>query len=325
MVQEAKPLQQEGTEGAPEGPQEDLGEAEKLFDRQIRLWGLEAQKKLMSSRVLFIGMSAINVEASKDLALAGVSQTICDSRQWTEEEAEYNFLPVLANSIEPNCTVAEASKKGLEAMASFIPFSSALHRMSQGGGWFNRLAMLRVHRLLCAGLRIQTDNGAKSMFSHPHLLGVLQAKLGELDPKVNPAIFAVLALLRVDATAGVPRPPNDTFTPAAAVASKGAAAAESEETESATEAATRLAVEKVLTSEGLKVTSALRFAARQLAIGFNQQVNTSAAIVGGLLTQEVRKYITRDRKAVPNVVVFDAFTSCAAVARRRGARDLACL
>lgn len=45
MVQEAKPLQQEGTKGAPEGPQEDLGEAEKLFDRQIRLWGLEAQKK----------------------------------------------------------------------------------------------------------------------------------------------------------------------------------------------------------------------------------------------------------------------------------------
>lgn len=33
-----------------------------VYDRQIRLWGLEAQKRMQESRVLFIGLRALPAE-----------------------------------------------------------------------------------------------------------------------------------------------------------------------------------------------------------------------------------------------------------------------
>ncbi|CDJ34512.1 uncharacterized protein EMH_0090640 [Eimeria mitis] len=156
-------------------------------------------------------------------------------------------------------------------------------------------------------------------------MDVLKAKLGEMNPKVNAAIYAVLALLRWDEGTGVQRRSLEAFNSAAAAAEAAAAAAEgaaaaaaTTEAAAAAAAAAReieAAAEKVLAAEGVKSTEAIRCATKQLALGFNKQFNAVAAVVGGLLTQEVRKYITREQKAVPNVVVFDALTSCGAVAR----------
>lgn len=36
--------------------------ASEVYDRQIRLWGLEAQKRMQESKVLFIGMRALQTE-----------------------------------------------------------------------------------------------------------------------------------------------------------------------------------------------------------------------------------------------------------------------
>ncbi|VEL14374.1 unnamed protein product, partial [Protopolystoma xenopodis] len=44
-----------------------------LYDRQIRLWGLDAQNKLKGSRILILGMSGLAAEISKNIVLAGVS------------------------------------------------------------------------------------------------------------------------------------------------------------------------------------------------------------------------------------------------------------
>ena len=33
-----------------------------LYDRQIRLWGVEAQKRLRSAKVLVVGVSDVNLE-----------------------------------------------------------------------------------------------------------------------------------------------------------------------------------------------------------------------------------------------------------------------
>ena len=49
------------------------------YDRQIRLWGAEAQKKIQLSNILCVGMSVLNVEVSKNLLLAGFNVTFCDS------------------------------------------------------------------------------------------------------------------------------------------------------------------------------------------------------------------------------------------------------
>ncbi len=42
-----------------------------LYDRQIRLWGAEAQQRIRGSTVLIYGMNALGAEVSKNAVLAG--------------------------------------------------------------------------------------------------------------------------------------------------------------------------------------------------------------------------------------------------------------
>src|SRR2546423_11923810 len=42
-----------------------------LYDRQIRLWGVKAQERLRSAKILLIGMKARANEIAKNLVLAG--------------------------------------------------------------------------------------------------------------------------------------------------------------------------------------------------------------------------------------------------------------
>ena len=44
-----------------------------IYDRQIRLWGVEAQKKIRSCSVLLIGLSGFGSEIIKNLVLAGIA------------------------------------------------------------------------------------------------------------------------------------------------------------------------------------------------------------------------------------------------------------
>ncbi|PIA15964.1 hypothetical protein COEREDRAFT_81658 [Coemansia reversa NRRL 1564] len=67
-----------------------------LYDRQIRLWGMEAQRRLRSSSLCFIGVKALTLEACKNLVLAGVGHiTLCDGGTVTEDdlEVQYYFQP----------------------------------------------------------------------------------------------------------------------------------------------------------------------------------------------------------------------------------------
>ncbi|XP_050422077.1 SUMO-activating enzyme subunit 1 [Adelges cooleyi] len=44
----------------------------KVYDRQIRLWGYDAQKKLRTSKVLLIGLQGLGAEIAKNLILSGI-------------------------------------------------------------------------------------------------------------------------------------------------------------------------------------------------------------------------------------------------------------
>jgi len=72
----------------------DITEAEaQLYDRQIRLWGLDAQKRLRAARVLVAGMRGLGNEVTKNLVLAGVnSMTILDHEKMTKEDCVSSFL-----------------------------------------------------------------------------------------------------------------------------------------------------------------------------------------------------------------------------------------
>lgn len=52
-----------------------------LYDRQIRLWGLNAQQRLANARVCLVGAQALGQEVAKNLVLAGIHmlQVVDDS------------------------------------------------------------------------------------------------------------------------------------------------------------------------------------------------------------------------------------------------------
>jgi ubiquitin-like 1-activating enzyme E1 A len=58
-----------------------------LYDRQIRLWGAQAQERIRSANILLISLRALGTEIAKNLTLAGVkSLTIVDGDVATEED-----------------------------------------------------------------------------------------------------------------------------------------------------------------------------------------------------------------------------------------------
>lgn len=64
-----------------------------LYDRQIRLWGVDAQKKLLASRVLLVNIQGLAAEIAKNLVLGGInSLTLLDSNQVGDDDLKYNFL-----------------------------------------------------------------------------------------------------------------------------------------------------------------------------------------------------------------------------------------
>jgi ubiquitin-like 1-activating enzyme E1 A len=52
-----------------------------LYDRQIRLWGMDAQTRMRSTHVLVVGLNGLSNEVVKNLVLAGIGSLtiLCDS------------------------------------------------------------------------------------------------------------------------------------------------------------------------------------------------------------------------------------------------------
>uniref|UniRef100_A0A804NLE7 THIF-type NAD/FAD binding fold domain-containing protein n=1 Tax=Zea mays TaxID=4577 RepID=A0A804NLE7_MAIZE len=64
-----------------------------LYDRQIRVWGVDAQKRLSKAHVLVCGMNGTTIEFCKNIVLAGVgSLSLMDDNVVTEEDLNANFL-----------------------------------------------------------------------------------------------------------------------------------------------------------------------------------------------------------------------------------------
>ncbi|XP_004346370.2 aos protein [Capsaspora owczarzaki ATCC 30864] len=63
-----------------------------LYDRQIRLWGLDAQKRMRSARVLLAGLTGLGVEVAKNIVLAGIkSITLLDGAVTTDADLTAQF------------------------------------------------------------------------------------------------------------------------------------------------------------------------------------------------------------------------------------------
>jgi len=64
-----------------------------LYDRQLRLWGVEAQNRMRKAHILLINVKALGNEIAKNLVLAGIgSLTVLDQGIVTQEDVATQFF-----------------------------------------------------------------------------------------------------------------------------------------------------------------------------------------------------------------------------------------
>ncbi|KAJ5095082.1 DNA damage tolerance protein rad31 [Penicillium argentinense] len=93
-----------------------------LYDRQIRLWGVQAQEKIRSAKILLITVKALSNEVAKNLVLAGIgSLTILDHEPVTDADLDAQFFLEEAHKDE---SIIKDGKKRAEVAGPQI------HRMN---------------------------------------------------------------------------------------------------------------------------------------------------------------------------------------------------
>jgi molybdopterin/thiamine biosynthesis adenylyltransferase len=81
-----------------------------LYDRQIRLWGVESQMRLKKARVLVIGMNGLGAEIVKNVVLSGVETlTMMDDALANEKDSHSQFL-IPPGSLGTNRAVASLER-----------------------------------------------------------------------------------------------------------------------------------------------------------------------------------------------------------------------
>lgn len=80
----------------PTAPSKKAPTESEIYDRQIRLWGAEAQNKMRNSKVLYIHVTGVSSEIIKNLVLAGIAATVCDPRPAAilQDECRCFFTPL---------------------------------------------------------------------------------------------------------------------------------------------------------------------------------------------------------------------------------------
>ena len=59
------------------------------YDRQIRLWGLDAQKRLRGAKICAIGLDSLGAEIVKNLVLAGIGEMTLVDHHKPDEKVNY--------------------------------------------------------------------------------------------------------------------------------------------------------------------------------------------------------------------------------------------
>ncbi|XP_031635751.1 SUMO-activating enzyme subunit 1 [Contarinia nasturtii] len=89
-----------------------------LYDRQIRLWGLDSQKRIRAARILICGLNGLGAEVAKNIILSGVkSVALLDDKLVSQSDFCSQFL-VSHDSIGQNR--AEASLFRAQALNPMV-------------------------------------------------------------------------------------------------------------------------------------------------------------------------------------------------------------
>lgn len=122
------------------------GEEEALYDRQIRLWGVEAQRRLAASNVLLIGdaRSALLQEIAKNVLLAGIARLVIRNRRDAAPPDAPAALPAFL------AADGDALVASLRDMNPLVDVSLELAAPSEGDDPLTRRNALASFRAVCA-------------------------------------------------------------------------------------------------------------------------------------------------------------------------------
>ncbi|KAI0971174.1 hypothetical protein F4678DRAFT_95908 [Xylaria arbuscula] len=106
-----------------------------LYDRQIRLWGMQAQQKIQAANILLISMKALANEVAKNLVLAGIgSLTIVDDQIVTEADLGAQFFLSQENVGQNRAEAAAIQVQKLNPRVNVFPDSGSI--MTKGASYF---------------------------------------------------------------------------------------------------------------------------------------------------------------------------------------------
>ncbi|WOL11430.1 SUMO-activating enzyme subunit 1B-1-like [Canna indica] len=105
-----------------------------LYDRQIRVWGVDAQKRLSKAHILVSGLNGISVEFCKNIVLAGVgSLTVMDDRLVTDDALQANFLIPRDDSLYGGRSLSELCCESLRDFNPMVRVSTEKGDLAQCG------------------------------------------------------------------------------------------------------------------------------------------------------------------------------------------------
>jgi ubiquitin-like 1-activating enzyme E1 A len=110
------------------------------YDRQIRVWGAEAQARIQKSKVLICGVSHMNIEVAKNIVLAGMSVTLQGSRDATYDDLSHNFFLSVDDVGKPVALATLPRVQQLNAFANVVAETTPLEKLPDS--YFNSFSVI---------------------------------------------------------------------------------------------------------------------------------------------------------------------------------------
>jgi len=108
-----------------------------VYDRQLRVWGVEAQRRLGQAKFFVAGLTGLSAEACKNVVLAGIgSVTLFDDGTSAQDAHPGNFLAHagVADHKGASLTAAEATAATLREMNTFGTVTVAKASSAEAAG-----------------------------------------------------------------------------------------------------------------------------------------------------------------------------------------------
>ncbi|KAI0726229.1 hypothetical protein C8Q72DRAFT_537406 [Fomitopsis betulina] len=102
-----------------------------VYDRQIRLWGLEAQQRMRNATILMIRLRGVATEAIKNIVLAGIGKLIiADGDNVSEEDLGAGFF---FRDEDVGKNKAEAARTRVESLNPLVTIEALPRNVAQDG------------------------------------------------------------------------------------------------------------------------------------------------------------------------------------------------